>query len=290
MIILLTGAEGMLGKDLIPVLARYGETHCVDIHDFDVSDSKACDKYIQDIRPDLVVHTAAYTRVDECEKNRDIALKVNHLGTLNIANACHDVGARLIYYSTDYVFDGLSDHPYTEDAIPNPLSVYGYSKLMGENEIRKCLPDNSLIIRTSWLFGNGGNNFIDTILKLAKTKPELRIVNDQKGCPTYTPDLSHATGLAIEHSITGILNICNSGIVSWYGFAKYALDLVSPSTIIEPIETSDYPLPAKRPVFSALSLKKLRRLTGYDPPLWQNAVFRFLSQKDDLTLQKEHDV
>ena len=225
--ILLTGARGMLGRDLLPLLSAKHEVLGKDVQDFDITDRKRVEEEIAAYRPDVVIHTAAYTDVDGCEGKRDLAFAVNGEGVLNVALGCAHVRSRMIYLSTDYVFDGKSEIPYPEGYPPNPLSVYGKSKLQGEIYIQKAL-DNYLIIRTAWLYGRHGKNFVDTILRLAGEKDELRVVNDQKGSPTFTKDLSQAIGRLAEGEFRGVLHVTNSGSCTWFEFAKKILDLKSP--------------------------------------------------------------
>jgi len=270
----------MLGNDLVRDLDALGELHPVDLEDFDITKKKQCSREINLIKPDIVVHAAAYTQVDNCETNRETAMTVNGTGAANIAEACRDINAWMILYSTDYVFDGESTFPYVETDQTNPLSVYGRSKLAGEQYVEKTLPESHTIIRTSWLFGQNGPNFIDTVIRLSKTKNELRIVNDQSGSPTFTRDLSAATIKLIQLRALGIVNVTNSGWTTWFDLAKHVVSGNTSETTVVPIPTSEYKRPARRPKFSVLSGKKYQQLTGTQLPHWKLAVDKYLILKN----------
>jgi len=276
--ILVTGAQGMLGKDLHKELQPLGKLAAIDLRECDITDKSMCLSVISEIQPDVVIHAAAYTLVDDCETNRESAFRVNGDGAGNVAAACRDNNAWMIYYSSDYVFDGRTEQPYTETDKTNPLSVYGLSKLQGEDQIREILPSSHLILRTAWLFGVHGNNFIRTIINKSLEVDRLRIINDQTGCPTYTRDLAKATKNLIQKSARGILNVTNQGMTSWHGFASYFLAKVNSNVEVQPISTNEYPLPARRPAFSVLSTDKLRKEYEIRLPSWKNAVDRYLDE------------
>ncbi len=277
--IMITGAAGMLGHDLQEALDPLGEVLSVDVADFDITDSHACFSAIRGFRPDIVVHAAAYTRVDDCETHVEQAMRINGTGTGIVARACAEIKAKMIYFSTDYVFDGQRTTPYPETADPAPLSVYGRSKLAGEQEVQKYLPANHTIIRTAWLFGMHGKNFIDTIIHLAKSGKSLRVINDQYGCPTYTRDLAFGTVAILQAGFFGTINITNSGTATWFDLAQYAVSVLFPDVEIQPVPTSGYPLPARRPAYSVLSTSVFRSVTGAPLPEWRNAVDRHLAKK-----------
>ncbi len=277
--ILLTGAGGMLGTDLLKTLYPLGTLVGMDIDDFDITDQDQTREAVMAVNPDLTVHAAAFTAVDLCEEERSLALNVNGAGAGNVARACKEANSKMFYFSSDYIFDGTSHEPYSEDAAPNPLSVYGRSKLEGEQQVRKHLPDNHLIIRTSWLFGVNGKNFVETIINLSQQKPFLNIIDDEKGSPTYTLDLAEATRTAAELNLMGTINITNSGETSWYGFAAHFMERVHPGFPLKPIPTEAYPLPAKRPGYSVLSGVRWKQLTGSSLPHWRNAVERYLTER-----------
>lgn len=277
----------MLGHDLIHQLAPANELLLTDIrgargntvHYLDITDADACESLAGEFAPDCVVHSAAFTRVDDCERSSELAMTVNGSGAGNVARACSKSGAFMVYFSTDYLFNGQQREPYREDAEVDPLSVYGRSKLEGENQVRRFLPDRHLIIRTSWLFGLNGPNFVETMIRLAQTHDTLRVVDDQIGRPTYTPDLADATSRLLEAGTHGVVNVANSGETSWYGFARYILSIASPHTSVVSISTDEYPLPAGRPEFSVLSLTQFEAVTGHRMPVWQDAVDRYLASR-----------
>lgn len=296
--ILITGASGMLGTDLVEALSKEHEVVGLDIkgsrftvHGLrfivcDITDKEEIIKAICDARPEVVIHTAAYTDVDGCEKNPDLAYSINSSGTQNVALACQKCKAVMAYISTDFVFDGEKREPYLENDKPNPLSIYGKSKLEGEKYVSSLL-DHYLIIRTSWLFGEHGKNFVDTILKLAKEKKELRVVNDQIGAPTYTKDLAQAIkhllnliqdpGSRIQ-DLFGIYHISNSGSCSWYEFAQEILRVTSHELRVASISSEELNRPAKRPKFTVLDNSRYIKTVGKPLRPWQEALKEYLRE------------
>lgn len=275
--VLVFGARGMLGKDLVPALSVKHQVLARDIEDLDIADQQRVQKEIETLRPQVVVNAAAYTDVDGCEAKRGLAFSVNAEGARNIAAGCAASNARMIHLSTDYVFDGTSSAPYREEDPPHPLNVYGASKLQGERQIREVL-ENHLIIRTEWLFGRHGKNFVDTILRLAAQQEELRVVNDQRGAPTFTKDLSWAIEKLLEKEVKGILHITNSGSCTWYEFARQILiekkiDHVS----IVPISSAALTRPAKRPANSVLDFHRFENLLGQKMRTWEEALKEYLA-------------
>ena len=242
--ILILGANGMLGRDLATVFP--GARLCAH-KDLDITDEAAVRAYILDAKPDLVINAAAYTNVDGCEDDRETAFAVNGDAPGYIAAACREVGARLVHYSTDYVFDG-SKTEYVESDEPNPINVYGASKLRGEQNIARCM-DDYRIIRTSWLFGRHGKNFVETIRQLSRTNETVRVVTDQVGKPTYTVDLARKTAEIIECP-PGIYHVTNDGVCSWYEFARAFAPNVVPCT------SDEFPRKARRPAYSVLVTTK----------------------------------
>ena len=262
--ILVTGSDGQLGRALQKVLPKK-ETVFTTRKDLDITNQKQTVQQIENVRPQIVIHAAAYTDVDGCEENRDKAFAVNGYGPGYIAAACSKVGAILVHYSTDYIFDGTKPE-YREDDPPNPINIYGESKLLGEVSIRKNM-EEFRIIRTSWLYGSNGKNFVDTILGLSQQIPSVRVVNDQVGKPTYTIDLARATPDIISRA-PGVYHITNDGICSWYEFASAFIPNATPCT------TEEFPRKAKRPAFSVLANTKT-------PPLrhWREAVREYIQTK-----------
>lgn len=285
--ILITGARGMLGHALMATLESFATVTGVDIDELDITDRSQCRQTILELHPDLVVHAAAFTRVDDCERERRAAMMVNGEGAGNVAQVCRTIGARMIYFSSDYVFDGNQKIPYLETDPPAPLSVYGASKLDGERRVIEALPNQHLIVRTSWLFGLHGANFIDTMIRLSGTQSVLRVVDDQIGSPTGTTDLALATRELIGKGVSGVLNVTNRGITSWHGLAVYALTQMGISTPVSPIKSSEYSRPAPRPSNSALSGVRCDQILGDFMPTWMSAVDRYLSSKYGIDLPKE---
>ena len=274
--VVVTGARGMLGSELIDILTPLVTCIGVDIDDFDITEEDQAIKGVMGLNPDIVVHTAAYTNVDNCERDKELAYRVNGEGTRNIAIACSRIDAMMIYISTDYVFDGTKGEVYHEDDQPNPINIYGDSKLRGEKEIQETLSDY-LIIRTSWLYGPKGKNFVDTILRIAQEKKELKIVNDQVGSPTFTIDLANATSQLIDLKGKGVINVANSGSCSWYGFAQKIIELSGINGVtLTPISSHQSDRPAKRPYYSVIDCSRFRDLTGYLLRRWEEALAEYL--------------
>ncbi len=259
--ILVTGCKGMLGSDLVNTLRDEHEVTGVDIQDFDITDVNSAINYIESVKPDIVIHPAAYTDVDGCEANVETAFRVNSLGARNIAAACCSIDAAMVYISTDYVYDGEKKGPYLEYDRTNALSIYGKSKLEGENFV-KALCSRHYIVRTSWLYGKNGKNFVRTMLELSKTKKELSVVNDQIGSPTYTIDLSKALKELITKPAYGTYHITNEEHCSWFEFAKYIFQTAGVNIEVKPITTEELGRPAPRPKNSVLE-KFYLKLNGY---------------------------
>jgi dTDP-4-dehydrorhamnose reductase len=261
--VLIFGANGMLGhalRDVFPGACLFGH------HDVEITDATAVKKLILREKPFAVINAAAYTDVDGCEGNEDHANAVNGLAPGYLAAACSETGAILVHYSTDYVFDGMR-MDYREDDDPNPLSAYGRSKLLGERSIQENTQDYR-IIRTSWLFGSHGKNFVDTILALSHQHPQVKVVNDQVGKPTYTVDLARKTPEIISRE-PGIYHITNDGVCSWYEFASAFI----PNAV--PCSTAEFPRKAKRPAFSVLVNSKTTPLRH-----WSEAVKEYTRSKE----------
>ena len=275
--ILITGAKGMLGHDLIDKLKDY-EIIATDIDELDVTKESAISQ-IKDSNPDIIVHLAAYTDVDGCEDNISQAFEVNALGTRNVAIASKELDIPMIYISTDYVFDGKKDSPYFEFDTPNPLNIYGKSKLAGEWFTQNLSPF-PIIVRTSWLYDKYGKNFVYTILNLAKRNNTLKIVDDQIGSPTYTKDLAEALKLIIGSPQPGIYHVTNSGFCSWYEFAKEILSLKTINVNVIPIKSEELKRPATRPKNSKLHNFIFYKTYGIHLPNWRSALKSFLQEID----------
>jgi dTDP-4-dehydrorhamnose reductase len=273
--IVITGAEGQLGIALRQVLLGHQLT-ALDLPTFDLTDPD-CARTIIEASPEAVIHAGAYTDVDGAEGNPGLAMAVNAKGTERVAWAAAQTGARLIYVSTDYVFDGLGTRPYVETDPTNPVSAYGESKRAGElRALAGC--KNTLVIRTAWLYGHHGRNFVKTILQLAADRPCLRVVGDQRGCPTFAEDLAGMIGDLLTHPVQGVLHVTNEGDCTWHDFASEIVRLSGLRVPVEPITTGDMPRPAKRPAYSVLSAGRLHQL-GFRMPAWQDGLERFMNAR-----------
>jgi dTDP-4-dehydrorhamnose reductase len=276
--ILVTGAKGMLGTDVCDVLAKNHEVIPRDIDDFDITNLEATVRAFRSIGAEVTIHLAAFTDVEACEDRRTHAFRCNGLATMYVAKAARQIGSRLIYLSTDYVFDGTKREPYLETDPPAPINFYGLTKLYGEAYVRQLMPEH-LIIRTSWLFGPNGRNFIDTILAKARQGEPLRVVDDQRGCPTYTLDLARGLANALEAGLEGTLHMTNSGDTTWFGLAEHALALAGIAVDIRPVTTDAYPSKARRPANSVLA-SLVGDAAGLEPlPGWQDALKHHLDRK-----------
>lgn len=277
--ILITGAKGMLGSALCKVLHSSYEVSGIDKEECDITSKQKTNKLINSLSVDALIHCAAYTEVDKAENEPQKAFLINAQGTKNVIEALKGKDYFFIYISTDYVFDGKKPQAYLEADIPNPQGVYAQSKLEGERAISAYT--KHAILRTSWVFGPNGKNFVDTIVRLAKEKEILEVVSDQIGSPTYTLDLSKAIKAMLDIYFArglkyGIYNITNSGKCSWFEFAQFIIQLVNLKTVVKPISSECLHKKAKRPKNSLLSNEKFHALTGYYLPPWQEAVKNYL--------------
>lgn len=263
--ILLTGANGTLSFALKAALAEH-ELICMGKNELDVTDRDQILATMMKLNPDVVINGAAYTAVDDAEDDEDLAFKINAIGPQYLAEACSTNDVYLIHFSTDYVFDGQNSNGYKENDAKNPLSVYGKSKSIGEDLIMDHCSDYA-IIRTSWLFGPNGKNFVDTMLNLAKDKDELSIVSDQIGCPTYTVDLANAVAELVKKPQTGVFHIVNSTALSWFDFAKLIFELSNIQINLKPILAKDFGRKAARPQYSTLINTKLPQLRPLEDAL-----------------------
>jgi len=276
--ILVTGAAGMLGHALMPVLDRDHLAVGLARKDCDLCDEGAAREIFRRHKPDAVVHLAAFTNVDGCETDPPKAEAGNGLATLNVAKAAKEVGAVLLYISTDYVFDGRATTPYSEDARPNPLSVYGKTKLIGESSVREVL-DRYFIVRTSWLYGPYGKNFVSTILRVAGENPELRVVNDQRGSPTYTRHLAQKLAELIMTREFGIYHVTAEGNCTWFEFARKIIEMSGLQGVrVLPVSSSEYVRPAPRPAYSVLANQKLASSGLGLLPHWEKGLQSYLAE------------
>jgi len=273
--IALTGSDGMLGSDIKKVFSDVDLTNFT-LHDFDVTDLDASVKAVKDIKPDYLIHVAAYTDVDGSESDPKKAILINGVGARNITIACEEVGCPVVYISTDYVFDGAKEGTYNEWDKTNPVNVYGLSKLLGEQFVAS-LTNRFYIVRTSWLYGKNGRNFVDTITRLLSEKNEIDVVNDQVGSPTYTYDLAGKLRELIGRGY-GTYHITNDSHCSWYEFAVEIARLKGINKNINPTTTEKFKRPAKRPAFSVLGNTMLR-LEGIEPARhWKEALEDYLKK------------
>jgi dTDP-4-dehydrorhamnose reductase len=276
--ILITGKEGQVGWELRRSLAALGDVVATDRRTLDLRDSSAIPRTVRKIRPDIIVNAAAYTAVDNAESEADVAMQVNAIAPGILAEEAKRLGALLVHYSTDYVFDGSKKSPYKEEDVPIPLSVYGRSKLEGEQAITasKC---RHLIFRTSWVYGSRGRNFLLTILKAAREKPELRVVDDQFGAPTSSLAIADATARVLQlRAAQGLYHMTAGGQTSWFGFAQTILRNAAISTPVLPIRSDQYPAKATRPRNSVLDNSRLKGALGVSLPDWESQLEQVMAE------------
>jgi dTDP-4-dehydrorhamnose reductase len=293
--ILLTGATGQVGWELQRSLSRLGTVTAIDLAELDLTNTEAVRAFIADQRPDVLVNPAAYTAVDKAETQPDLAMAVNGVAPGVMAQAMAQLGGLMIHYSTDYVFDGTKTTPWLETDAPNPLSVYGRTKLAGEQAVQAA-GGAHVILRTSWVYGRRGANFMLTMIRLAKERDELRVVADQHGAPTWCRTLAEGTAEIVERlwldpqtrakarALSGVYHFTNGGATTWHGFAS-AIVAAAPELAdrrhvkVTPIATSDYPLPARRPANSLLDNGKLAATFGIHPMPWEQALQACLAER-----------
>lgn len=276
--ILVTGVKGQLGYDIVKECEKNSISAVgVDIEDMDITDLKQVeDKILNDnLGIDAVIHCAAWTAVDKAEDEKEKCFKVNVIGTKNIANVCEKLNIPMMYFSTDYVFDGQGTAYWKEYGQRNPLNYYGYTKFESEKIVEKL--EKYFIIRTSWVFGVNGNNFVKTMLNLGKTRSEVNVVDDQIGSPTYTYDLAKLVVEMIKTDKYGIYHATNEGICSWYEFTKEIFKIANISANVNPVSSNEFPTKAKRPHNSRMSKEELDRNGFQRLPKWQDALKRYLS-------------
>jgi dTDP-4-dehydrorhamnose reductase len=270
--ILITGAQGQLGHALRQALSG-ADLILKDLPEFDLTQSDS-ESQIVAARPSVILHAGAYTNVDGAEREPDRALAVNAQGTTFVARTAAMLNARLIYISTDYVFDGTKPTPYCEEDVPHPINVYGLSKREGEIAALTNCP-NTLVVRTSWLYGHAGNNFVKTIMRLAGERPFLEVVGDQRGCPTNADDLALALKDLLMSDMRGICHVTNTGNCTWHEFAEAIVSLMDLSTPVRPITTAQAGRLARRPAYSVLAQGRLGVVRALLPH-WQDALVRFM--------------
>lgn len=271
--ILLTGCNGQVGWELKRSLIRLGEVLAFDRASLDLANPDETVSRVREVKPDLIVNAAAYTAVDAAEQEAALAMAINGTAPGILAEEAQRHGSLLVHYSTDYVFDGSKRSPYTEDDEPNPANVYGRTKLAGEDAVRAsgC---RHLILRTAWVYSDRGRNFLLTMLRLAREKPQLRVVNDQTGAPTWARDIAEATGSLLQHpsSPSGTFHLTAAGQTTWCGFAEAIVEKRGLGVPVVPISSAEYPTPAARPAYSVLDNAKLMALTGISMRAWDVAL------------------
>jgi dTDP-4-dehydrorhamnose reductase len=279
--VLVTGSAGMLAKDLIPLLSERGHEVLAPPEDkLDITNVIVVKDVADKLAPELIINCAAYTNVDGAEKQEHQALMVNGLGVQNLCLLCKEHDIPLVHFSTDYVFDGTKPGPYTIYDQTNPINAYGRSKLLGEKYILWLLT-KFYLIRTSWLFGLQGKNFIETMLELGQKQKQVSVVNDQRGCPTWTRHLAEATIALVETGRHGIYHVTNSEPTTWFDFTKEIFRLSGINTAVMPITTEQFPRPAKRPLNSMLEHFPLKEVIGRDMPSWKEALKEYLAQRKE---------
>lgn len=276
--VLVTGVKGQLGYDVVNELTKRGhEAVGVDVDEMDITDGDACRQVITEANPDAVIHCAAYTAVDAAEDNADLCRRINGEGTRNVAQACKEADVKLMYISTDYVFDGQGTRPWEPDDERHPLNVYGQTKYEGELAVEE-LSDKYFIVRIAWVFGVAGKNFIKTMLRLGKERGAVSVVDDQIGSPTYTYDLARLLVDMIQTDKYGRYHATNEGLCSWYEFAKEIFRQAGMDVPVTPVSSDAFPAKATRPSNSRLNKDKLSE-NGFERlPAWQDALGRFLKE------------
>jgi len=276
--VLVLGHMGMLGSDIVLRLGLSYDVVGKDIEEFDITSLDDCRRVVNEVSPDVVINTTGFTDVDGCESKQEQCFSVNAEGVKNLAITCRDEDIKVVHFSTDYVFDGSKGEPYTEDDPCKPINTYGQSKLQGERYLQEYAK-NYLLIRTAWLYGKHGKNFVNTIIKKAEDEGALRVVDDQVGSPTYTVDLSAAVHLLIEGNYSGVYHVTNRGNCSWYEFAVKILEYANIGDIaVEPVTSNTFKRPAKRPHQSVLGCGKFTRTTQKTMRFWQIALKDYVNR------------
>lgn len=276
--ILVTGYSGQLGYDVVLEGKKRGfDMIGVGHKELDITQEEQVRNYIHTVKPDVVIHCAAYTAVDNAEDNKDVCFDVNVNGTKYLAASAKSVDAKFIYISTDYVFEGTGTEPFTEEDAANPVGYYGITKYEGEKAVQSLL-DKYFIVRISWVFGINGNNFIKTMLRLAETRDELNVVGDQYGSPTYTFDLAKLLLDMVETEKYGVYHVSNEGFITWADFAKEIFEVAGKKVKVNSITTEEYPTKAVRPKNSRMSKDKLEQNDFTRLPDWQDALKRYIAE------------
>ena len=274
--ILVTGSDGLIGTNILPDLSKQFEIIPATEKQWDILDKKMGDEILRSHQPDVLINLAAITNVDGCEDAADAAYRVNAEGAGLLADLCEKYNVKLLHFSTDYVFDGTSTRPYAEEDTPNPLSVYGRSKLLGEKKVLEGHP-SSLVVRTEWIYGRGGENFITKLTKIAREKGKVEVVDDQTGAPTFAQDLAEPVKALITQDKSGIYHITNGGACTWFQFAKEIFSILHIDVPCLPVGSAQVQRRATRPAYSVLDCSKLRNDTGLFMRPWQEALKHYLA-------------
>ncbi len=280
--VLVFGAKGQLGRELTARFGGFAELLPLDLPEFDITDAARVDAAVDGFSPDLIINAAAYTDVERAEMERAAAFGVNVAGAFNAAEAARRTGAALVYYSTDFVFDGRAAAPLTEEepvGPASPRSVYGFTKWLGEEATRRA--PRHCILRTAWLYGPGGNNFVEKILAAARTRPELRVVTDETGCPTHTWDLAEATEALCRAGAAGTFHVVNSGACTRHEFARAIVEMAGLETPVHPCLSSEFPAAAKRPAYAVLDTAKYARTAGRGMRGWRGALAHYFERRQE---------
>jgi len=288
--IIVIGHRGMLARELLPCLARAGFTVTgLGRTEIDITQAISVRQVLTETQPAILINAAAYTAVDQAESEPDVAFAVNRDGVAHLAAVCRDIGIPLLHVSTDYIFDGSASHPYCEDDLAAPLGVYGQSKWEGEDAVRNCHPEH-VIVRTAWLYGRHGHNFVKTMLRLARERDRLQVVDDQYGCPTWSRDLAETLVSMCQRIVQskdfipwGTYHFCGAGQTTWYDFARAIIGearAFEPLRVQEvvPISTTSYPTPAKRPSYSVLNCSKAQAVFGITPRPWWESLHNCIQE------------
>ncbi len=284
--LLITGSDGLVGTNILPALKREFEVVAFVESQWDITNEKQGGEIIRKIKPDVLLNLAAMTDVDGCEDRQESAFRVNAEGAGILAGICARHGTRMVHFSTDYVFDGTKTTPYTEEDVANPLSVYGRSKRLGEERVMASLP-SAVILRTEWIYGAGGENFITKVVRAARARGSVEVVDDQTGAPTYAADLARPVIELVRTGAQGIFHVTNGGSCTWYGFARHIFSLLAMDVECTPITSAGIGRKAARPAYSVLDCSKLASHTQMRMRSWQEALEEYLTgNESDIFLRR----
>lgn len=281
--ILVTGSKGQLGSEINELSGSFPEYRCffTDVDELDICDKKAVSEYVEEKAIELIINCAAYTAVDKAETEPELADKINHLAVKNLAEIAKDAQLGFIHISTDYIFNGQGYKPYSVDHPAEPINIYGKTKVAGEEAMRGLNPENSMIIRTSWVYSSYGNNFVKTMLRQGKEREELNVISDQIGAPTYAKDFAKfilAEAVQRKNSEVEVFHFSNEGVCSWYDFAREIMEQANLDCKVKPIPASAYPTPAKRPFYSLMDKSRITGDLNYEIPHWKESLKECISK------------